>query len=113
MRLEGFSKLLAWAVFLSALSCSSADPPAPPQGCQDFIDIWCNKNAECRPPSDRARSVEDCEFTAKLEIDCSQTRALAPTYDSCLGDIEQSSCTAYVEGKGLPLPATCKGILLR
>src|SRR6266511_2292526 len=87
MRLEGFSKLLAWAVFLSALSCSSADPPAPPQGCQDFIDIWCNKNAEWHPPSDRARSVEDCEITAKLEIACSRARALAPTYGSCLGVI--------------------------
>src|SRR6266498_4917158 len=66
MRLEGFSKLLAWAVFLSALSCSSADPPAPPQGCQDFIDIWCNKNAECRPPSDRARSVEEDRKSTRL-----------------------------------------------
>lgn len=106
-------RVLTLAVFVGAAACSSEEPLNPPQGCQDFIDAWCNKNAACRAASDRARYREDCEFATKLDVDCSQIEALGPTYDACMATIEQSTCAAYVEDKGLPFPGTCKGILVK
>jgi hypothetical protein len=95
-------------------ACSSAaDPIDPPQGCRDFFDAWCNQNASCRPPSERARYVEDCHFVNGLEVDCTRTKALGSTYDACMASITRATCDTYVEGMGLPFPPSCKGILLR
>jgi len=105
--------IAALACSAGIAACSSADPPSPPQGCLDFVAAWCNKNTECRPASDRSRFHEDCEFSAKLDLDCSTVKGLGSTYDACMEAVGGSSCAAYVEDRGLPLPSVCKGILWR
>jgi len=103
----------ALLVLLMGIACSSTDPIDPPQACRDFFDAWCNQNASCQPPSERARYLEDCHFVNGLELDCSQTKAVGSTYETCMENIAGTSCAAYTEGQGLPFPPSCKGILIR
>jgi hypothetical protein len=102
---------LAFVALLAA--CSGSDQVDPAQGCRDFVDAWCNQNASCQPPSERARFLEDCHFVNGLEVDCSKTKALGTNYDACMASITSSSCDTYVQGMGLPFPPSCRGVLLR
>jgi hypothetical protein len=106
--------VLSFVAVVGVAACSSADDPIdPPQGCRNFLDAWCSQNASCRPPSDRARYLEDCHFVNALEVDCTLTKALGSSYDACMASVASSTCDTYVDGMGLPFPPSCKGILLR
>jgi hypothetical protein len=105
-----------WAVVVgcaaSAISgCGGEDEaaPDPHRQCQDFLDAWCNKNAECALPSERARVREDCEFVVELDIDCGQVKSVGPNYSMCIESISTSTCKSI----GIDLPGWCQGILLR
>jgi len=107
------STALAFAALLAGAACSSNDPIDAPRACRDFLDAWCSQNAACQPASERARYREDCQFVNGLEVDCSETKGLSSSYDTCMDNIARTSCDAYVEGVGLPFPPSCKGVLVR
>src|SRR5262249_26219182 len=104
---------LALAALLAGAGCSSDEPIDPVQGCRDFLAAWCNQNASCVAPSERARDLEDCHFVNELEVDCSQIKAPGSTYDACMPAVTSAPCSQYVDGKGLPFPPSCRGILVR
>ena len=85
------------------------DGRGPAQKCEDFLDAWCNKNAECALPTERARLREDCRFVVTLDIDCGEVRAVSASYSACIDAILAASCGS----DGVPLPSSCQRVLLR
>ena len=91
--------------------CGGDDPPPNPvQQCEDFVGAWCNKNAECSLPSERARVLEDCRFVVQLDVRCDIVKQVGVTYPDCIDDIKTSQCLA--EG-GIEFPGLCTGVLIR
>jgi hypothetical protein len=88
----------------------STPPPDARRSCRDFVDVWCNKNAECVAPSERARVREDCRFVIELDVDCDQIVQVSESYSQCMDAIAQSTCVAT---GGISFPSACKGVLLR
>ncbi len=102
---------------LCLAGCGSGDPPAHsptgPEGCQLFMDAWCNKSADCVVSTERARTLEDCLFVNQLAIDCTEVRTLSASFDFCLQEVGRLSCAAYDPSTGFPAPSSCRGILLK
>jgi hypothetical protein len=94
---------------ISGCGAEEETPPDPRQQCQDFLDAWCNKNAECMPPSERARVREDCQFVVELDVDCGEVKSVGPSYSTCIESISTSTCKT----DGIDLPGWCRGVLLR
>jgi hypothetical protein len=112
-RCARFALLVVGAI--AAISgCGGDDPAEPPrsplQQCEDFLDAWCNQNAECELPSERARVREDCHFVVELEINCRAVRAISATYSDCIDAIAASTCNA---SGAVELPMSCRGVLVR
>jgi hypothetical protein len=109
-----FALPLTWFLLTTSIAaCShSNELPSPPEGCREFIDTWCNQNAQCVAASERAHYREDCTFGGGLSIDCTKTVQLGPMYSSCLEAIVRTSCASYVATRGLPLPSSCQGVLI-
>lgn len=102
--------VLACAALL--IRCGSGDdsPPVPAQRCEEFLQIWCDKIAQCAAPSDRARALEDCRFVVDLDIHCELVKNIGATYSDCINDIRASQCLAT---GGIEFPGMCTGILIR
>jgi hypothetical protein len=104
-------------VFCAAacLGCGGGDEQpvelTPAAWCEQFMQAWCEKNAECVVPSERARQIEDCEFVWQLSVDCTQVRSLGVTHDLCLQSVSRLSCSSYSTTEGFALPSNCQGVL--
>jgi hypothetical protein len=110
-------RLVQWpgvaAVLLAMMACGDdpqSSPSNPHQDCRDFIDAWCNKNAECVLPSERARTLEDCHFVVELDVDCNRVVEVSASYGACMNAIVQTSCGS---NGSVALPTTCRGVLLK
>ena len=74
------------------------------------MEAWCNKNAACELPSERARALEDCRFVVDLEINCSNVNHIGVTYPECIERISTAQC---LPTGGIELPGLCNGVLIR
>jgi hypothetical protein len=105
------------AVAISVAGCGGSDDEGHIQTaaerCQNFVDAYCTKEAECVYPTDRARTYDDCEFVFWVNFDCSAVRGVGPTYGLCLREISQISCASLDPESGLPLPSSCQGVVLK
>ncbi len=110
------------AVALSLGACGGGDdPPArattppvsPPEGCQAFVDLYCDQIAECVVSTERARMFDDCEFAFQINFDCSEVQELGDNYSRCMRETRQLSCAAYDPEEGMPLPSSCQGIFVK
>jgi hypothetical protein len=99
----------AWSTTITGCG-DDEEPPDPRQQCQSFLNAWCNKNASCAPPTDRARVLEDCWFTIELDIQCENITAIGVTYPDCMNGVSSAACLP--EG-GVEFPGLCTGILIR
>jgi hypothetical protein len=110
-RLGSLALLVACAAF-HLVGCGGDDDawPDPMQNCRDFVDAWCNENAECSPPSERAHVNEDCHFVVELDIDCQEARNVSSRFSACMDSIAKSPC---ISSSSIEFPETCRGILQR
>jgi hypothetical protein len=105
--------MMAGYTALALVACGedeSTPPPDPRRSCQDFVGVWCNKNAECVSPSERARVREDCQFVLELDVDCDQIVQVSAGYSQCMAALAQSTC---VPPDRISFPSTCNGVLIR
>jgi hypothetical protein len=105
------SALVVGCAVVVIAGCGEDEAPLDPrQSCADFLDAWCNKNAECALPTERARVREDCGFVVELDVDCTKVQAVSANYSGCIDAILASTCTSP---DGIALPSLCRGVLLR
>jgi hypothetical protein len=92
--------------------CEGEQYRYPSERCQEYVDTWCNQSAACVAPSEKADYRETCEFAFKINLDCSKTTDLSPTFQSCIDTLHATTCDGYTAEKGLPFPEVCRGVLI-
>jgi hypothetical protein len=80
-------------VTIACPSKSSNSGPSFEQQCHDFVDAACSAGAA-------------------LNLDCSRVRGINGSIDACKADYAAEPCSCYQEPTGLPVPASCKGLLV-
>jgi hypothetical protein len=103
---------IAWLATFLLGGCAGEDYRYPSEGCQEYIDTWCDQNAACVAPSEKANDRETCEFASKLSLDCSKVVQLSPNYQGCIDALHATTCDGYTREKGIPFPDVCKGVLI-
>lgn len=91
--------------------CGYDDPvqmQSPADQCLNFVDTYCNKEATCRPPSDRSRTIKDCSFSFEVYFPCDDVVAVHGSLEGCSVDIVSFDCKDYDPESGMPTPDSCK-----
>jgi hypothetical protein len=102
--------LLLVGIFANTIGCGDDGGEASPaQQCEAFFEAFCTSNASCRPPSDRAKSREDCLFVTRLDLDCKSVTSVGNSYADCMNEIPEAKCTTM---GGITLPSSCSRVLI-
>ncbi|HKU42175.1 MAG TPA: hypothetical protein VJR89_28650 [Polyangiales bacterium] len=112
---------LSFALLLAVLSLACGGPD-PEQQCEDLLKTICKRARVCgeevlgekAPANFESDCVENVQDTA-LDKDCSHAVDVTSSYDTCIDEIESSSCDDFldVSGSGVKIdpPASCSKVI--
>ena len=94
---------------------SQAQQAAAAAKCETLIAVSCGRSADCAIGAGwqgpRSEWVAECTSGAKTNVDCGAVVAVSDSYDRCIRDTSEQSCTLVLDPSG-PSPASCNGVLL-
>lgn len=74
--------------------------------CQTFKTTLCTRIVQCGVQT----TLPECNDALSVSIDCSKVVDIAPSFDTCISELQGFSC-AVLDG-GMNTPASCTMILL-
>lgn len=89
--------------------------PSPVEKCDDLVSLVCERVAECAPSE---ATYTECVEQLQTVLPCGQTKAVSPTYDRCMDQLESRSCSSLVPRdpdtgeRTLAMPADCEDVIL-
>jgi hypothetical protein len=96
-------KRLLFVLFL--VSCEGDPGTDAPAKCRDFLDVMCNKLREC---FNDGTTQAECLQAAGTAIDYGAAVAVSSSYDRCMSEFRQISCSVLLADPQSPsIPASC------
>lgn len=101
------AKLKTLSCYNAPIGCDItdvADPKPAIDDCNRFFREFCQKAIECGASA----TVDECvdQSQANASVSCDEAIAVGPTYDKCMDDIGDMSCTAS------DMPDSCTDVIL-
>ena len=92
----------------------------PPEQCDRFADVWCDKGVGCSvevgrlPAEQQDGAASNCKFGVVAGLDCNAVTSVGLTYADCLVGIDGMDCASWdvpVEDVALVTPPeSCSGL---
>ncbi len=80
------------------------DDDQSPAKCEAFVDLACSKFLECG-----AIPTADCRAAIETELDCGAVVKVAESYDRCMSDFRDMTCSVFVATDG-DVPKACNDV---
>src|SRR5262245_40778613 len=108
---------LGLALVLSACGSKSDGPTVDvPAKCREVENTFCGAAVSCSiavgeiTEADRQANLDACLSEFTVAASCDQQTRIQGDPAVCEHDLATLSCAVYVQGQGLPTPASCKNL---
>jgi hypothetical protein len=106
---------------LCVVACgSNNDGETPIQKCEDLLNDYCQKAADCivqaSGQQDESATEQACLTSARENLPCGKAVSVSTAYPTCISDIATMTCTPILDyandaGAPNPTPADCVGAI--
>jgi hypothetical protein len=81
----------------------------PVEKCDAFLDSYCEKAVKCLKGTSDEVTFGDCRTATSSKVDCSESKAVTSSYDTCMNDITNMACPSG----DWALPSSCNKVILQ